>query len=295
MQPQVGQTTDKLYWAGYEYYNVDGTDYDSLGWAELTLSSPNSKGTWHVGSSSNPHGNRSGAYLFEADRTWANMYTDGRYLMVGRHREAGAFGGSQGPTLYAVAPWNDGNPPANGANLTATRLLEYQGDFPSPTTFPDYAPCDDWRSAIWLKAGNKHAVLIVGKKGNQANTCYGQAGACGDICNSDQGYHCYPYSPAFLWYDVDELADVAQNIKNPADVVPYSTWTPIANSWNSTGCADGYGGAAYDSVNQVLYVVELVVENRGFDWYPVIHAFSIDNVTGDTIPPAPPKNLRLVD
>jgi hypothetical protein len=275
MQKLGNQTTDKLYWAGYEYYNVDGTDYASIGWAELTLSSPISQGTWHVGSRGNPHGNRSGAYLFEADHDWADNYTGGRFLLVGRHREGGAFGGSQGPTLYAIAPWKDGNPPAHGAHLKSTILLEYPGNFPRPTTFPGYAPCDNWRGAVWVKSGASHAVLIVGKKGSHSNTCYGAAARCADSCNSDQGYHCYPYSPQFLWYDVNELALVAQGRKNPEDVVPYSEWTPTTFTWNTGACAAGYGGAAYDSANEVLYVVELYGQMRGADWYPVIHTFRI--------------------
>jgi hypothetical protein len=287
MPKQGSQTSDKLYWSGYIYYM--GT-CASIGWAELNLASPNTKGTWWVG---NDLGMTVGKYLFEADHTWADTYASSRYLIAGRHREAGGQGGSQGPTLYAIAPWVNGNPPADNAVISYTRLLEYpSGASGLPTNFPNYAPVDEWRDAVWVKAGDRHTVLIVGMKGT--GSCYGEGSACSDPCRSSKGYHSYPYSPRWIWYDVNELAQVAQGQRAADSVIPYSTWTPTSNTWNTDSCASGYGGVAYDSVNQKLYVVELYADQVSeYDTGPIIHVFKVNtgSITDHTAP-ASPTGLR---
>ena len=290
--PRLGnQTTDKLYWSGYQYYNVAQEEYNSIGWADLTLSSANSLGPWHVGDSNVAHINRTGEYLFEANHEWSDTYTNGKYLITGRQREAGGAGGSQGPTLYAIAPWKEGNPPPPGTNLPDITLLEYpSGASGQKTKFPDFSAKDYWNGAVWITAGDKQAVLIVGLKGT--GSCYGDGGPCGDPCDPYKGYHAYPYSPKFVWYDVNDLALVAMKNKNPEEVIPYSFWTPTANTWATSGCMLGYGGAAYDAVNQKLYVVEMGADSNA----PIVHVFRAEGApnSNQQIPPNAPANLKII-
>jgi hypothetical protein len=293
---QGGQTTDKLYYSGWNFYNVENFDYNSIGWAELTLSTPNSQGMWHVGGSDENLANRVGKYLFAADKSWADTYLQGRYLLTGMIRGGGNLS-SQGPTLYAIAPWEAGNPPSPGASLPMTRLLQYNTNYPYDlSTFPNFSTLDRWRSGAWITADGKHAVLLVGQKGKGSNNqeCYGEAAHCNDPCNNWKGYHDYPYSARFIWYDVDELAAVATGRKSPAAVTPYSIWTPTAFLWNpGPGCTDGLGGAAYDSDNHTLYVVELGAESTQYAGYPIIHAFKVNGTGAGTSIPSEPTGLTV--
>jgi hypothetical protein len=293
-----GQTTDKLYWGVFEFYGADYCDYPSLGMSELNLSTPNSQGPFHVGASGTQLTNKTGKYLLEADHAWSDLYTGSKYLLVGRLREAGGQGSSMGPTLYAVAPWAAGNPPPSGANLPQVTLLEYPPDSQgfSATNFPTFSTMDHWSGAVWIKAGTKHAVLFTGGRGQPAaQYCYGTGGSggqCNDPCNSDKGYHNYPYFPGWAWYDVTDLAAVAQGTKQPGDPIPYSFWTPTSITWDTGSCAGGhvagYGGAAYDSVNNKLYVVELNQDGTG----PIIHVFHVNGGAAAS-PPSPPQRLRV--
>jgi len=72
-------------------------------------------------------------------------------LHAGNHREAGAFGGSQGLTLCALSPWEDGepagSPPGAGQNLDALALVYY----PEIVYVPRMAPLRYFNQKI-----NKH-------------------------------------------------------------------------------------------------------------------------------------------
>ncbi|MCK5920021.1 MAG: hypothetical protein KAG66_03720, partial [Methylococcales bacterium] len=207
------------------------------------------------------HNARTSNYLFQAPAGFANENLGGRSLLAGNHRSAGAFGGSQGPTLYATAPWQDGNPPAAGQELAAQALLYYPtnndctaNDF-TQCAFPGYRANDDWGGGAWVESGEKTAVLIFGRKGLGDN-CYGIPGEeCGaSLCTTNKGWHSDPYEPQILFYDPQVLADVAAGNKNPWEVVPYAVLRPLQEVFSSD-CAI-FGSVAYDVVNQLVYVTE---------------------------------------
>ena len=135
-------------------------------------------------------------------------------------------------------------------------------------------------------------MLFTGRKAS--SSCYGEGTACNDPCINWKGYHGYPYSLKFYWYDVNELGQVAQGQRAASSVVPYSTWTPTSVSWtNGDSWTYGYGGVAYDSANQKLYVVEIYADT---DDAPIIHTFKVSggsNPPSDTTPPAAPKGLKV--
>lgn len=276
---QGAQATDKLYWVAYRFYNTENADYDSIGWSELNLSNSQTKGAWDYAGA-----NLDGRYIFGADGAWADLHVGGKYLLTGFCR-GGANGSSRGPDLYAVAPWQSGNPPANGTLLSSSTLLLYEtdpGTFPD-TTFPGYTPCDRWNDGAFLSIGDKRAVLFVGFQGS-AGWSY-QGG----------GWVCSPYTPKFLWYDADQLAAVAAGTLPANTPVPYSTWTPLSDTWETTSNEAsetfGYGGVGYDPVSQKLYVIEIAVDVVGFNPLPVVHVFQLQGGTPDTTPPTSPTNM----
>lgn len=124
---QPPQTTPKLYWTVREPYNASGENWDTHGWAEIDVSSPDAHGRWHLGprSENRFHSMKTAGYILSIPTAWADSHVDGKYLASGFHRWNGAFGGQQGPTLYAYGPWSDGNPPAAEAELDTVALLYY--------------------------------------------------------------------------------------------------------------------------------------------------------------------------
>lgn len=266
--PRGTQTTEKLYWTTYIYYNTAGTDYKSIGWSDTNFAALNARGPWHVGPTFSSggeafHGQKYGDYIFPIDQGWADTYTNGRSLFVGRFREGGTYHGSSGPVLTAIAPWKDGNPPADGTNLGATPLM-YFANNPSTSwnkfrilNDPDYtyySAKDKWNGGAWVQRGSKKAIIIVGAHGTFSNSpppagclqtetgngcksdptgygphCYGfgYSDCPGSIATSgDKGIHSGPYKARFIFIDPDELALVAQGAKSPSDITAYAAYDP---------------------------------------------------------------------
>ena len=258
LEKQGNQTSDKLYWVAYQWYNTANEDYYSIGYSELNLSSPNIQGTWDYAGA-----NLDGQYIFTADQTWADTYVNGRYLLSGRCRGGGNLS-SRGPNLYAVAPWESGNPPANHTELSSTLLLQYETDpntFPE-TNFPDYAPNDYWHDGAFIKTGSKQAILIVGQK------------CTGGYSYEPGGWVCLGSTKCWmLWYSADDIADVAQGTKQANEPIPYSTAASSA-AWGG----GGFGGVGYDRTNQKLYIIELnAYQSSSGTRFPIVHVFSIQN------------------
>jgi hypothetical protein len=102
---------DKVAWNLRDWYNTAGVDQDSLGWSALDMTG--AQGVWHIGGRPSEgdvyHNAKRCNCLFTAPQPFADQYLGGRWLIAGNLREAGALGGSQGPTLYALSPWQDGD------------------------------------------------------------------------------------------------------------------------------------------------------------------------------------------
>ncbi len=257
---------DKVAWNLRDWYNVTDYDQDSLGWSDRDMSG--AEGVWHIGDrpSDNDlfHNAKTNDYLFPAPEGFANENMAGRWLIAGNQREAGALGGSQGPTLYALAPWEE-TPLSSGHNLDALPLLYYpeiiecvweadgvinENPAPGVCDFPGYRGADHWNGGAWVESGGKSAVLIFGRKGLGDN-CYGSTDTCGaDPCAIDSGYHAYPYEPQILFYDPAELIGA----ETPWEVLPYETYRPMAEVFSGE-CAEP-GAVAYDRERGLLYVSE---------------------------------------
>ena len=277
---EVLSNINKIVWNLRDWYNVAGYDQDSLGWSELDMTG--ARGVWHIGEQGNDvfHNAKTCNYLFKAPESFASQYLEGKWLIAGNHRGAGAFGGSQGPTLYALAPWEDGNPPESGQNLDAVALLYYPEiypeclDNPDECYFPDYRPKDDWGGGAWVQTAGKSGILIFGRKGLGDN-CYGTTEECGgDPCDMSKGYHAYPYEPQILFYDPEELKEVIAGTREPWEVVPYEIYSPV-NEVIDQECAI-LGAAAYDQARGLIYVTE---QEAGPWGETVVHVWE---VLGDT-------------
>jgi hypothetical protein len=291
----------RIYWSGYLYYNTSNAEVATLGWSSTNLASPNPTGMWYVGAvdSTGPNVNKTGKYITFAPDTWAASYTGGKPLISGRTRGGGNYA-SHGPTLYAVDPDDEGNPPADGTRLPYVKMLEYSTTgFPSdfgttyttPITgnnYPHWSTHDRFRGAAWVTAGTKQALVLSGRKASE-KYCYGATcpqPSCGSV---QEGFNVYTmddgtpaYSHRLAWYSVDDLAAVAQANGIGADLVqPYSEYTP-SDFWTESPClgyiqdaSNGLGGVAYDANRQRLYVVELSAYSAAGTPKQVVHVYEI--------------------
>jgi hypothetical protein len=279
---------DKIVWNLRDWYNTAGHDQDSLGWSNLSMTE--AQGVWHIGERPSEdnlfHSAKTDNYLFQAPQSFASQYLEGKWLIAGSHREAGANGGSQGPALNAVAPWEDGNPLQSGQNLDALALLYYPeiydcvweaeediNEHPDPGVcyFPDYRARDRWEGGAWVETAANSAVLIFGRKGVGDN-CYGTQEQCGgDPCDINRGYHAYPYEPQILFYDPEELKEVVAGTREPWGVLPYYIYRPLDEVFNPT-CGT-LGAAAYDRARLLLYVAE---QEAGPYEETVVHVWRVE-------------------
>jgi hypothetical protein len=97
-----------------------------------------------------------------------------------------------------------------------------------------------------------------------------------------------------IFYDVDQLASVARGSTKPENVTPYSMWKP-KSAWSNDGCSSGFGGAAYDSTNQKLFIIELHADDRGTGAFPVVHIYKVLSSGISPTNPQPPTGLRIAE
>jgi len=216
-----------------------------------------------IGPQSDPfHPNKYGAYLFALPLHWVTAQGLGSKTMVtGFSREAGAFGGSQGPSLFAFDPDN----PADAVDLLWYREI-YPG-CPGSCDFPGYESVDSWMGADWVRSTIGDAVLVSGVKGG--STCYGTGAACSDPCRDSQGYHGYPYTPQILFYDPADLEARLAGTVEPYEVLPYATWVP-SELW-AQECPN-VGGLVFDEDGGRLYVAERLAGPYGEG---IVHVYQL--------------------
>lgn len=272
-------TVEKIAWNLRDWYNVGGYDLDSLGWSDLDMR--NAQGVWHIGTRFDLvfHNGRTSGYLFTAPAAFAEMHLSGRWLLAGNQRTAGAFGGSQGPALFALAPWAHSLPPAPRAEIEALALLYYPEviaclDDPAQCGFPGYRADDIWGGGAWVTAGDRSAALFFGRKGLGANY-YGD-GRPGD-CSPYKGWHSDPYQPQVLFYHPDDLAAVAVGNRNPWEALPYATYTPDVLFDPACGTLSA---VACDSARRLIYATETHGETDG---QVVVHVWEV--IAGAAVAP----------
>lgn len=259
--PRVGlayihtdEVGDKIYMSfGQHFHESEEDAVPTHSWFDINLSSPNPQGAWYVG-------NRSlystDAYMFEIYHTWADTNASGRYLATGRSRDGGWSG--HGPALYAIAPWLEGNPPANCAQLEVTTLLQYSTsaeDANLTATANNYQHPDVWEGGAWLTdAGGKSAVIFAGTKSTGTKYWYGYIDSestdpCVDVdivdqftaCRNSDGTACPDtdlagcdnpvtyrgwwserFDAQIIFYDPANLAAVAAGSMKPYAPQPYA-------------------------------------------------------------------------
>jgi hypothetical protein len=277
LPPQGDQTTGKLYFCWGQHFQFEQAP--SHGWSELDINRPEPAGPWFVGSYTNYVTND---YLFEIPADWSEVNTPGLRLATGRFRD-GTWGGL-GPTLFAIGPWNEGNPPSPEARLEVlTPLLLYGEPVPgSPEIsvqedrrMDTYKPADEWSGGAWLTLGSKSALIFVGTKATGVNwygfangVRYPTSGDPNELVPEvppwpydDRGWWSEGVSAQILFFDPEELAAVAHDDLATWEPQPYATMAIDDVLFDPGVDLERYkryllGAAAFDRERGFLYIVE---------------------------------------
>jgi len=273
LPPMGAQSREKLYLCWGDHIQEDpGLDkVASHMWCETDLANPDPQGAWWIGDFNLYSIND---YLFEIPQEWADAYTPGMRLATGRYRDGGWSG--FGPTLVAIGPWNQGNPPGNNEVLPGIPLIRYSNFYegePDPWYEMDnYAHSDEWSGGAWLTVGDKAAVLFVGTKG-VGDTWYGnQDGPCLDCDN--RGWWSDAFEGQFLLFDPQELAKVATGEWEPWQPQPYAVLRVDEVLYYVDSLQDWYhlGACSFDRERGILYVFE---PGRGENERTLVHAWKV--------------------
>lgn len=293
LPPQGSQTSGKLHFAWGQHFQFERVP--SHGWSELDLAAPQTAGLWFFGDYTNYVTND---YLFAIPADWAAQHTPGLRLASGRFRD-GSWGGL-GPTLFAYAPWTEGNPPEPGTTLAnVTPLLLYgrpdpnspEIDVSAGNQMDAYAPPDEWSGGDWLTKGEKTAVIFVGTKALGASwygfangVVYPTSGDADEVYPDvppwpydDRGWWSEDIAAQIIFCSPDELAAVARGEMETWEPQPYAVLN-IDDSLFDPGFdyerQKRYlvGAASFDRERGYLYIVE----RRADEDKSLIHVFQVN-------------------
>ncbi len=259
LPPQGEQASDKLYFCWHQHMG-EGDTFPTHGWSELNLANPQTAGPWRIGEFWNY---ATCDYLFEIPQAWAQAYTPGMRLATGRFRDGGQ--GGMGPSLFAIGPWNHGNPPERGSTIDAIPLLLYSDVYSEENhTLNDYHHSDEWAGGAWLNVGDKSAVIFAGTKG-QGDCWYG----CQDgtvwpdeppfppEC-PERGWWSTTFVGQILFYNPADLAAVARGELESWAPQPYATLNIDSYLYNilSEQQWAHVGDVDFDREHGLLYILE---------------------------------------
>ena len=260
------------------------------------------------------HSNKIMGTLRLAPKDFADRNLKGKRLVSGWSKDAGTRGGSPGPSLFFLSE-EDPTAAPNRDIKQAGQMLWYRWrgtwDF-SPKDFPEYRPVNRWSSWEWLTdAKGNQAVIFFWSEAVATpeqypysddpvwwygrNQCDGSGDShepsfpeiysngdrpppdCSlvDECEHSQGWHALRKEFQILFYDPEELGQVARGKRRPWSVLPYARIK--APGWFRPPCR--YGGpagksranpegSAFDDANRLLYFAQ-----GGQD--PVVHVLRL--------------------
>ena len=280
---QGPQSTDKLHIA-WGYHMQEAPANDTHAWGELNLANFQRQGDWHLAGLPIYNQNMStNDYMSDIPAAWATAHTQGRLLATGRYRDGGW--GGEGPSLFAIAPWSQGNPPANNTALQNTPLLLYTSTYINPDVhhmMTNYSHADEWSGMVWATAGDKAAVIFVGTKGT-GDTWYGnEQGPCLECEN--RGWWATGFEAQFVFYDPNDLAKVAAGTMQTYEPQPYATLNVDQYLYHITSTQQKHhlGAACFDRSGRYLYVLEVFADGDEKD-SPIVHVWKIPSTTNPTI------------
>ncbi len=277
--PAANGIDEQIYYTVSNYY---GTDPDAPCMGRFDLDLTEGVGAWHVGAAppNNVFPGLISAIMFSAPETWAATHTGGRSLIVGNTYISGSSVPSNGPSLYAVAPWETGALPANGGYTNAVELLKYGASEDYEHRSINYSWDEFGQGGAWLTTGSQSAVAISYRR-SVGDTWYGYDNGVQnceyDIPEPPFGSHgtgATDWEASLLFYNPADLEDVASGAMDSWDPLPYACYNMAPFSLVENGGARA-GAIAYDSNNGYIYFIDHNGD-PGYEYgYSIIHAWRI--------------------
>ncbi len=270
----------KLYGTAYLYYDADGSQRASHYTRDLSLNAPSFSG-FHSLWQANLTGFVSG-YLATVPDDWQGAL--GGAAITGQCCIPIVSRTSWGPDAVS---WNPSDVVGDIELIPATPLVLYTADHPTLGQWDESNPVyggTTQMGGVALVSGTRTA-LYFGSNG-QGEFCYGpgtddpnmagqpdaEGGSyCYDPVSMDKGPHAYPYNFQIWAYDLNDLAAVKAGTMQMWDVRPYGVWQfALPLNYGVT-----LGGVAYDANRQIIYVSQLLADQDGYAYRPLIHTFKI--------------------
>ena len=264
----------------------------SHGWGGVEFDSAAAEGPWVFGTYSNYI---TSDYLFEIPADWAAMYAPGMSLASGRFRE-GVWGG-MGPALLAYDP----SGVSGGGRLDKIVPLLVYGvpledgsgvQIDESMKMETYQESDRWSGGTWLSSEWGDAVVFVGTKA-VGRSWYGFSDGtvwphdCADQQPStcpeppewpydDRGYWAEDYQAQMIFFDVNELGQVAVGEMAFYEPQPYAVLDLTPYLFSAELNFGEYkrelvGAVAFDRTNGLIYLIERMAD----EYKSVIHVFQI--------------------
>lgn len=261
---------NKLYVTGFVFYDADNAQQTSHFSRSTNLSDTAVTGPYKVGSQG--AGFYSG-YMGTIPVEWQSLF--GAPALTGNCCLSIISRTSYGPAVSAFNP--------ESTSATAQALVYYTqsnqtlGTYGASGVHPVFNGTTRITGVVFPNGTS--TVLFFGMTG-MGDYCYGEAAACNDPSNNSKGEHAYPYS-AYVWaYNANDLLAVKNGSKQPWQVTPYQTF---ALSQPGSVVVDfGIGGAAYDPVNNRIFVIK-----KGTDATPTVYVYEITNGAAVVRPNSP--------
>ncbi|MFC1721591.1 hypothetical protein ACFL0Z_01615 [Patescibacteria group bacterium] len=273
------QTSGKLYYAWGEHMQ-ENDGRASHGWFDVDLANPDTQGPWFMTDEMNY---ATTDYIFAIPDAWAEKYSLGNLLATGRFRDGGQ--GTQGPSLFAYGPWNDGNPPPAGASLENIPLLKYSSVYDDPDgemALDDYHHSDNWSGGSWLTAIDKTAVIFAGVKGEgdnwygyQDGTEWPEEGPWPEPGDGERGWWSDSFAGQLIFYDPNDLAAVARGEMETYEPQPYTSLNIDDILFYTPEDEMRYlGGVTFDRERGLLYISEYRGDQK--TERPLIHVWQVE-------------------
>ncbi len=263
-----------------------------LGMCRSDLADPVPMGPWFAGGLG-PYVTND--YLFDMPSEWSEDNLPGALLVCGRFRD-GTWGG-MGPAMVALVP-EGCDPPPPGGSIGAVPLLMYGTQAEESTelrtdpamAMDGFGEADEWSGGAWITSASGSAVILAGTRaigrcwyGYPNGVEYPTSGDPSDPIPemppwpwNDRGWWSADISAGLLFFDPDDLAEVASGTMDPWEPQPYAFLgidSLLADPGYDLEREKRYslGACAFDRDHGILYVVERRADGDA----SIIHVFRV--------------------
>jgi hypothetical protein len=228
----------------YEFYNTAGRDHSGIATVlGADFVSPVVRGPWRImkkshvwtgpdgrtapkmGHANSAHGGWLGQVPPAFARVHFPQWPADSVMFGGRRRAAGAFGGNDGPSLYAFR-YDPSAPP--GTDLGGVPLMHFPEHW---NTWPRGGKHHNAYEVVWPYTKDGRSCIIVAATDGMGPNYYGKGPGC-PCCTHDKGWHCPPYEGRWYLIDPADIVRVLNGEISPWEVQPVAeqpgplAWAP---------------------------------------------------------------------